>query len=168
MNIYNELEKLRKTCMLHTLIGGGFTVAGFIAGATALGFLGMVFVVIGLLYLILVAGKKQRAYKKFYKENVVRQVLEEYLDDVHFAPNMGIDQQLIRDTEMRTMGNRYHSNDYIKASYKGTQPRGSVSKAEYIVQLQSAMQQAIDEQNFELAAAIRDEINKIQEEGGNR
>ena len=106
--------------MTHTLIGGAITAVGFIGASTLLGILGMLMVAAGVLYLVLVAGKKQKEYKRFYKNHVVRQVLEEYLDDVHFAPDQGIDKRLIEDTEMMTMGNRYYSNDYIKASYKGT------------------------------------------------
>lgn len=53
-----------------------------------------------------------------------------------------------------------------QASYVGAQPRKAGSQAE-LAELKIALQKAIEEQNFELAAALRDRINEIlAEEGG--
>jgi protein arginine kinase activator len=52
-----------------------------------------------------------------------------------------------------------------KASYEGANPRKGSSKAE-LEQLKIALQKAVEEQNFELAAALRDRINEILAEGG--
>lgn len=59
--------------------------------------------------------------------------------------------------------NRIHG----KASYAGSKPQGSDKYlAERIDELKAALAVAIDEQNFELAATLRDKINSIISQGG--
>ena len=56
-----------------------------------------------------------------------------------------------------------------KATYVGTKPlrTDSVSVDTRISELKQKLAFAIDEQNFELAAQIRDEINELSQKGGN-
>lgn len=59
--------------------------------------------------------------------------------------------------------NRIHG----KASYAGTKPLSSASSGEEkINELKAKLQAAVDEQNFELAATLRDKIKEITGEGG--
>ena len=56
-----------------------------------------------------------------------------------------------------------------KATHVGTKPvkNESVSYDSQIAELKQKLAVAVDEQNFELAAQIRDEINEISQKGGN-
>lgn len=59
--------------------------------------------------------------------------------------------------------NRIHG----KASYEGAHPKGATSQS-VLAELKSALQRAIEVQDFELAATLRDRINEIlAQEGGN-
>lgn len=59
--------------------------------------------------------------------------------------------------------NRIHG----RASYAGSKPAGSEkSRALRLDELKSALAVAVDEQNFELAATLRDRINDIISQGG--
>ncbi len=60
--------------------------------------------------------------------------------------------------------NRLHG----KASYEGTRPNGSYNADSYIEELKDALKNAINEQNFELAAQLRDKIQEFLKEGGAR
>ena len=57
--------------------------------------------------------------------------------------------------------NRIHG----RASYVGSKPQ-SVNSADRLDDLKKALSVAIDEQNFELAATLRDKIKEIVAEGG--
>ena len=56
-----------------------------------------------------------------------------------------------------------------KATHVGTKPakNESVSYDSQIAELKQKLAVAVEEQNFELAAQIRDEINEISQKGGN-
>lgn len=60
--------------------------------------------------------------------------------------------------------NRIHG----KASYVGTKPASGSSTdiINRVSELKVSLEKAVSEQNFELAAQLRDEINSIQSEGG--
>ena len=53
--------------------------------------------------------------------------------------------------------NRIHG----KASYAGSKPEGNNSAESRLEELKKALSMAIEEQNFELAATLRDKINDI-------
>lgn len=59
--------------------------------------------------------------------------------------------------------NRIHG----RASYVGSKPENSHNNDMYIAKLKSDLKNAIDEQNFELAAQLRDEIAEASAKGGN-
>ena len=58
--------------------------------------------------------------------------------------------------------NRIHG----KASYAGSKPEGNNSAESRLEELKKALSMAIEEQNFELAATLRDKINDIISQGG--
>lgn len=59
--------------------------------------------------------------------------------------------------------NRIHG----KASYVGSKPERGGNNDMYVAKLKSDLKNAIDEQNFELAAKLRDEIAELSVKGGN-
>ena len=59
--------------------------------------------------------------------------------------------------------NRIHG----RASYIGTKPEHGDNNDMYIEKLKSDLKNAIDEQNFEFAAKLRDEIAELSAKGGN-
>lgn len=60
-----------------------------------------------------------KEYKKLYKENFVVKVLKDKLDDVKYDYERGLEERYVRRFGISKMGNRYESEDYLKASYKG-------------------------------------------------
>lgn len=53
-----------------------------------------------------------------YKENIVFNVLKEFFEDITYIPEKGIEEKVLRDTQMVYTGDRYYSNDYVKGKYK--------------------------------------------------
>ncbi len=58
-------------------------------------------------------------YTLMYKEAVIRRALQKKFDMLIFDPEGGFSRQMIAGTEMISMGNRFHSDDYISAEYNG-------------------------------------------------
>lgn len=58
--------------------------------------------------------------------------------------------------------NRIHG----KATHVGKKPTENTDPAERLAQLKNMLQSAVDEQNFELAVKLRDEIIELSGEGG--
>ena len=64
------------------------------------------------------SGKKKRL-KYLYKETFVRQMLNQHFQDVYYNWEQGMDQMLIKASGVCRLGNRYHSEDYLNAVYRG-------------------------------------------------
>lgn len=60
----------------------------------------------------------RRKIKNAYKNIVVLESLKNTFSDVYYEPNNGINEQILRNTAMIRMGDKYYSNDYISAKYK--------------------------------------------------
>lgn len=67
----------------------------------------------------IVGIRAQRTYTRYFKENVVRGVLEEVFTDLTFTPERGISSDVVYGTGMMRQGDIYHSNDLITGYYKG-------------------------------------------------
>src|SRR5690554_359608 len=67
---------------------------------------------------ILIAFLSYQKRKKF-KEVVVYPVLKEIFTDLEYGYMKGFDKRRIYDTNLVSRGNRYRSDDYIKARYHG-------------------------------------------------
>ncbi len=116
MDIYAQLEAKRKSACKATVI----TIALFVLAFICFFFffpLGIVLAAAGLIYLFAVTRVKDKEHKSFFKNNVVKAVLEEFLTNVDYKPNEGIAKEIIENTEMMSMGNTYSSNDFISAEY---------------------------------------------------
>ncbi|MCR5517658.1 MAG: DUF3137 domain-containing protein [Lachnospiraceae bacterium] len=67
---------------------------------------------------IKVAVEKDK-YRKYYKENFVKNILEDIYDRVVYNPTKGIEERVLSSTGLIRTGTTYRSEDYIGASYHG-------------------------------------------------
>ena len=76
---------------------------------------------IGLISLVLpiiVFASYNKKFTKVFKDEFVKASLESIFDNLYYDPARGLDRNIIANTGMLYMGNRYSSNDYISGSYK--------------------------------------------------
>ena len=64
------------------------------------------------------ASDLKKRYRHLYKQELVVKVLNEEFDNVIYDYNLGFTEREIREMEFVGMGNRFKSEDYLKASYK--------------------------------------------------
>lgn len=60
----------------------------------------------------------RREYADFYKTTIVKKIFEERVQNVNYQPKGGLSEHYIKSTGFMQMGNRYHTEDLISASYK--------------------------------------------------
>ena len=119
MNI-EEVEALRKKakdCIKNTLlISAGIGLALAIVVKTP----GVIFhaLVIGGIISFIKVQKPKREFIKAFKDTFVLKALQSVFTDLVYEPEKGLDESIIRNTQMMNMGDRYSSNDYISAKYK--------------------------------------------------
>ena len=122
MSELERLEELRKKIIKKTAIG---VIIAILVGMglfyiTRGQFLGVIIfaVVIGTIVTALLTGKDQKEFNEIYKRIVVLSSFQKMFTDIEYKPTNGIAYETIASTQMMNMGDRYHSNDYIKAKYK--------------------------------------------------
>ena len=64
------------------------------------------------------SNKPSKEFKLAYKNTFVLQSLKSVFDDLEYNPERGFDYNVINNTGMMYMGDRYSSNDYVKGKYK--------------------------------------------------
>jgi hypothetical protein len=114
-----ELNRLGKRAYLGLiLVVGGFCL-GF-AFATLTGNMLLIFIgaAIGI-YGIRISAGTNKAYKQLYKDLFVMQPLSKNFDNLYYDWAQGFSEQAVASFSLCKMGNRFHSEDYIKASYEG-------------------------------------------------
>lgn len=75
--------------------------------------------IVGLFFALKGGNTKRKKLKYLYKETFVRQMLNQHFQDVYYNWEQGMDQQLIRASGVCRLGNRYRSEDYLNAVYRG-------------------------------------------------
>ena len=75
--------------------------------------------VVALIVLMPGIRKKKDRLKALYKETFVKQLLMEHFQDVFYDWKRGFDEMWVRHTGLVRMGNRYHSEDYLCALWRG-------------------------------------------------
>ena len=65
------------------------------------------------------AGDKKKQMKKLYKETFVIQVLQQHFQDVFYDWEHGFTSSAIKGVGLVRLGNRFHSEDYMAATWKG-------------------------------------------------
>lgn len=83
------------------------------------------FLMVGMVIAIGIISYKGQEYKKefkgIYKEMFAREALNELLDNVEYTWHRGFSELEVSTFDIVRMGNRYSSEDYLKASYKGVE-----------------------------------------------
>lgn len=65
------------------------------------------------------SAKKAKEYKQYFKKVFVTNMIKEIMPEAEYFPEGGFSKDCIRETGLMMMGNRYHSEDYIKGTYNG-------------------------------------------------
>ena len=74
--------------------------------------------IIGIIVSMVFSNKPSKEFKLAYKNTFVLQSLKSVFDDLEYNPERGFDYNVIKNTGMMYMGDRYSSNDYVKGKYK--------------------------------------------------
>lgn len=112
------LEEQRKRVLLLYGLIGAIGVLGVIL-LRGIPIAGIVMLVGALCLYVFLADRQKKKYAVNFKKLLVEEALCKVFTDVVFQPEVGLDSQVIKNTEMMNMGNRYFSDDYIRGKYKG-------------------------------------------------
>lgn len=74
--------------------------------------------VIGGIVCTIKVQKPKQEFIKAFKDTFVLKSLQSVFTNLVYEPEKGIDESIIRNTQMMNMGDRYSSNDFISAKYK--------------------------------------------------
>lgn len=115
-----QLETLRKKIAKKQTIGYAIVIILLFLNIFILKNRGIIasILIIGIVVVNLVTIKDKKEFKKMYKSTVVLQTLKTIFSNVCYQPERGLRKEVLKDTAMINMGNRYYSNDYISAKYK--------------------------------------------------
>ena len=124
MKKQSELESIRRTALYLKVSGIGIIVIGVIliminvfnGGFNSL-LLFVPVIIIGFILIFVSSGYESR-YTEAVKATFVLECLHKLFEQVQFDSTDGFQKNYIRDKELVKMGNIYHSNDLISASYK--------------------------------------------------
>ena len=113
-----EVEKLRKKS--RNIFLCGLTISGLTAIISLfINSIAPIFVfVIGLILTIIINIKPKKEFNMAYKDMFVLNSLKSVFTDLVYEPDEGLDESVIRSTNMMDMGDRYSSNDFISGKYK--------------------------------------------------
>ena len=75
--------------------------------------------IVGLIASVILGYKYSTEFKALYKETIVRDALNEEFENVTYVPGKGFSSDQVKSFGLSRMGNRFHSEDYIAATYKG-------------------------------------------------
>lgn len=119
MNI-EELEKLRKKAKYSLILPGiiGVTLGVTIIYCWQYIYIGLAFILIGLILTLLLSRKPTEEYKLAFKEVYVLKALKKFFTQLRYEPLNGIPKNIIYNTGMMKIGDRYTSNDLLIAKYK--------------------------------------------------
>ena len=119
MNI-NELETFRKEVQKKILICSIVTISVSISLAFITGkFHFLIFsIVLGTIISYIICYKPLNKFTMEFKKLFVLKSLESIFTDLEYNPTLGLDEYIIRETQMMDMGDRYSSNDLIIGKYK--------------------------------------------------
>lgn len=114
-----ELEKARKKALKKKIIGYSITFSAMLLCLLS-GFLFLIMIVLifGILLTHFISAKNVKSFKDLYKQNIVIRTFNSIFTDVQFDLDKGISYNTIANTKMMHMGDRFYSNDYVKAKYK--------------------------------------------------
>jgi hypothetical protein len=115
-----EVETLRKKakdCIKKgLLISGGIGLVLSIIGKAP----GAIFyaLIIGGIVCTIKVQKPKQEFIRAFKNTFVLKALQSVFTDLVYEPEKGLDESVIRNTQMMNMGDRYSSNDFVSGKYK--------------------------------------------------
>lgn len=122
-----KLESLRKKILVFEYLPLALLLAGFfvpmITGTYELRFIGIGGGLITAVVLGVQAPFLRKEYRDLYKNTFVKSMLSTMLDDVEYDWHMGFIETEVMGFGIVKIGNRFHSEDYISATYKGVKFR---------------------------------------------
>lgn len=118
MNTFEALEKLRLRARNGTIVGIVMIAVGFIL-FLPVPFLGFPLFLGGIVASVIADRRVVKPYKAAYKEQLVKGLLSEKIENLRFVPNSGISKDVVESTDMMQLGNRYYTNDLIEGTYNG-------------------------------------------------
>ena len=80
-------------------------------------FLPMIFIanVFALIISLIIPNEKQKEYEKVFKEQIIKELLENVFDDIEYFPDKKMPQKIYDEGKYGGYYNRYHSDDYLEA-----------------------------------------------------
>ena len=115
-----EVETLRKKAK-DTLVKGILISAGIGFGLSIIAKTpAAIFhiIIIGVIITIVKVQKPKNEFIQAFKNTFVLKSLQSVFTDLTYEPEKGIEESVIRNTQMMNMGDRYSSNDYVSGKYK--------------------------------------------------
>ncbi len=119
MNTFETLEKKRRIAKLGKTVSITVIIAAAVCALFWSIWWGIVGAIGGCILLIVVDRYWIKPYIRAYKEQLVKEILSETIDDLSYNPIGGIRRDTIDSTGMMSIGNVYQVNDLIEGSYKG-------------------------------------------------
>ena len=115
-----ELEKIRKKAKNSYIIGLLLSsVLGILIALLTNGFFMAFFIfIIGSIITAVIAGKPTKTFTKEYKNMFVLKSLQATFNELIYEPDKGLNKEIISNTGMMYMGDRYTSNDFVSGKYK--------------------------------------------------
>jgi hypothetical protein len=125
-----EIETLRKSIysrsVMSIVIGVLFAIIVFFAMAAtgntpSRGVIYLISFIPVIVIVIMTVGmsEKKKQLKKLYKETFVIQVLQQHFQDVFYDWEHGFTSAAVKNVGLVRLGNRFHSEDYMSATWKG-------------------------------------------------
>jgi len=121
-----ELEALRKKIKIWRTIPLVWLLATFVVIIINASRLFLLFFFVFVVMITVMSGKMNKCiarYRELYKETFVNSLLKTMLDDVYYDWRAGFSEMDVMGFGIVKMGNRYHSEDYLKGSYNGVKFR---------------------------------------------
>lgn len=122
-----RLKKLRGKILVFEFMPIVLIAAGFLMLVLNSTYIfGLISIGAGLLFMFFFRRQVpmlRKEYKTIYKNTFVKSMLDTMFEHVEYDWNMGFTEMDVRDFGIIKMGNRFHSEDYIRAAYKGVQFR---------------------------------------------
>ena len=121
-----EIERLRvkaaNTIKIGSIISVGLAIVVALSAIITGNFfclpLAFGILIIGIIVTMVLSNKPSKEFKLAYKNTFVLKSLKSVFDDLEYNPERGFDYNVIKNTGMMYMGDRYSSNDYVKGKYK--------------------------------------------------
>ncbi len=114
-----EVEALRKKARNRVLCGVVISILlGILFIVSSSIFAGIFVIIVGIVVTVIASNGIIKKFTIEFKNTFVLKALQNSFDNLVYEPEKGLDESIIRNTQMMYMGDRYSSNDLIYGTYK--------------------------------------------------